>query len=197
MKLSSQNWQRYFKKNLGFSLLAISSLISSALWANTYTPEQALSMTLGTSRNSPAYFSNRRFKGGGGLHPKVGLRYRLSENWFTGISSNFKFFQDNSFEGHVPIFSLSQEFDYLIPIYRPLYLLLGYRTIYLLPTRIANFPLQRNPDHELEIGFGATLGLWAQTGKKIGLGCEINRWRGTKTNKFHGFEVSLYLSHTL
>ena len=120
----------------------------------------------------------------------------LNQSWNVGLSVGFKSFlrKDNGQE--LAFFSVSNHSLYIIRLYHPTYLMVGSKIQYLTPNEKAGFPINKSPDFETEIAVAATLQL-AHTQGPIIYTFRIDRWRGTKTNRFHGFEVAMGVNYYL
>lgn len=147
-------------------------------------------LMLGYNRNFPAAISASRFETGI-PHPVLSYRYFLNEKWLAGVSAQFRFFSEKNKSSDLVYAVLSQESFYMTRIYHPLYALMGWKIHYLYPARKGMFPLNRHPSYTLEIGVGCALGFLYQIHKDRSIEAKIERWRGTKTNKIHGFEFSV------
>ncbi len=67
----------------------------------------------------------------------------------------------------------------------------------MLPVQHAYFPIERDPDYQTEIGAGITAVLALEITEEYLLSARIQRWRGTKTDKFHAFETAIGFNRRL
>lgn len=127
-----------------------------------------------------------------------GYRNLVSAQWVMGLGFNHKSFTDLKEDQELSFFTLQHESFRIIRVHHPLYLLIGPRIIYLMPTKKSQFiPLSRNSEIRTEIGFGMTIMLETRIDNNYKIVARIDRWRGTKTDKFHGYEVGLGISRSL
>lgn len=154
------------------------------------------------ARNFPQSFSLRNFKAGG-YHPIIGYRYNLMGHWMMGLGVQFKNFErkkpkttnsDQKPEDqsrNFAIWTVYHEGLYLIRLDHPTYLLIGPKILYLLPSKAAALPLERDDAYSVEIGGSISGSLVRILSNKSYVSLRMDRWRGTKTNKIHGIEISL------
>jgi hypothetical protein len=129
--------------------------------------------------------------------PGVTYRHVLNRDWIVGVSLGFKSFRRKDIDREFALLSVSNQAQYVMRLYHPAYLLIGPKWLYLLASQRARFPLVRDPDYETEIGAGLTTSFAYIVGKEWLLTLRFDRWRGTKTNRLHGFEVALGLAKSL
>jgi hypothetical protein len=153
------------------------------------------------ARNFPQSFSLSVFKAGG-YHPILGYRYNLLGNWMMGLGIQFKNFERKkreliqSEEGtkglsrNLAIWTIYHEGLYLIRLDHPTYLLLGPKILYLLPSKAASLPLVKDDSYSVEIGGAFSGSLLRVLENKSFISLRIDRWRGTKSNRLHGLEIS-------
>ena len=138
--------------------------------------------------NSQKYFSpNKRTW-------LLGYSHFLSRHWNVGLSLGFKSLYRDQINKELALLSVSNQSLYVIRLFHPTYLMLGTKLIYLIPNEEAGFPLAKEADFETEIGAGAVLQLSHMSGPII-YQIRVDRWRGTKTNRLHGFELAMGISY--
>ena len=126
----------------------------------------------------------------------LGYSHFLNRKWNVSISLGFKSLYRNSENQELALLSLSNHSLYVVRLYHPTYLMVGTKLIYMTPNEKSRFPLVKEPDFETEIGVGAVAQLVHFQGPFL-YSLRIDRWRGTKTNRLHGFEVAFGVSYRL
>ncbi|WP_132321559.1 hypothetical protein [Pseudobacteriovorax antillogorgiicola] len=126
----------------------------------------------------------------------LGYDHYLNRHWNVGISLGFKSYYRDALNKELALLSVSNHSLYVIRLYHPTYLMLGTKFIYMTPNEKSRFPLVKEPDFETEIGVGVAARLAHIQGPFV-YSLRIDRWRGTKTNKLHGFEVAVGISYRL
>lgn len=124
----------------------------------------------------------------------LGYRHNLGNDWLTGISAGFKSFALRSTGDEISFFSINHESLYIIRLYHPVYLLAGPKFNYTIPARSARIPFTKHPDYEMEIGVAATAQIAWRIIPAVVVHARVDRWRGTKTDKFHGMETAIGLA---
>ena len=126
----------------------------------------------------------------------LGYNHFLSRHWNVGISVGFKSFLRNDTGKELALLSISNQSLYVIRLYHPTYLMLGTKLLYLTPNEKSRLPIIKEPDFETEIGVAGVAQITHLDGALL-YSFRVDRWRGTKTNKFHGFELALGISYYL
>ena len=93
--------------------------------------------------------------------------------------------------------SIQHEAYIIYPIHYPIYLMFGPKLLYLLPTQRSFLPILGDGEFSTEIGAGISIMLAYKGTSNTFISVRIDRWRGTKTDKFHGTEVGLGLNYKL
>lgn len=154
-------------------------------------------LTLELARNYPIAFSLPDYAIGQ-IHPVVGYRYHFSNekgHWFAGISSQFRMLKkidpitDEATEA--PFFTFAHDISYLTRMYYPIYFLPGLRLLYLLPTRKAMIPFGRDTERSAELGAAIAATFLFKTSTNTVLTARVERWRGTGSMNYHGFELAV------
>ena len=144
---------------------------------------------LGIDRNFPA-IGSKNYLEAGKLHGNLGFFHVISEDWSIGLSGGFKLFKTSrGDEQHIA--SFSQETDYFIRLYHPLYLQGCAKVMYLSVGESATIPFRRNRSFDSEVGVAFALNLMFFLSPDIAFSGYVERWRGTKTMKLHGVESGL------
>lgn len=125
-----------------------------------------------------------------------GYTHFLSEKWGVGLSIGFKSFKRKDIDREFALLSLSNESFYITRLYHPVYFLIGTKLLYMTPNQRSKLPPLRDPDYETEIGAGVSAKL-CYIDKSWLYWLRVDRWRGTKTNRLHGFEVGLGISYAV
>ena len=126
----------------------------------------------------------------------LGYTHFLSREWSVGISAGFKSLLREELGKELALLSFSNHSHYVIRLYHPTYLMIGTKLTYMTPNEQSKLPLIKDPDFETEVGVGVSAQLAHKWGPTL-ITFRIDRWRGTKTNRLHGFEVAVGLSHRL
>lgn len=94
-------------------------------------------------------------------------------------------------------FTIYNESLRLFRLYHPLYLTVGGRIGYMIPTEGNSLPLKQNKEFENEIMLGASAGLALVLSKSVLLGGHLAYWGGTNTSKHLIIDVALDLRVSL
>ena len=151
------------------------------------------------NRNAPIVHTQQRLNGRYATW-SLGYRNNLDADWIMGISLGFKSFEYREGEAQgqeLSFMSVNHESLYVLRLYHPAYLLLGTKILYMIPVQRSAFPLQREPRFETEIGAGLTLNIVYHLKPGWMLQARIDRWRGTRTDKFHALESAFGFSYGL
>ena len=76
-------------------------------------------------------------------------------------------------------------------------MMFGPKILYLLPTQHSFLPILSDPEFNTEIGAGASMMLALILNDDLLLSIRVDRWRGTKTDLFHGVEVGVGVNYKL
>lgn len=142
-------------------------------------------------QNSTGRFSSYR------KTPGITYLHRLSPDWLVGLSLSFKSLRKQPEDREFAFASTANIAQYVIRLYHPFYLLVGGKWLYMLPLQHARFPLVKDPEYEIEFGAAVTSSLIYRPSPKWFFSFRIDRWRGTKTNRFHGFETAIGIARAL
>lgn len=147
-------------------------------------------------RNQPFSSSQNQFIGGD-ISQFFSFRHTLRDQWLMGVNVGFKRFKTKLEKRHVSLFTVSQESLRLIRLYHPLYLAIGPKLFYLLPTRGKKLPPEKETEYNREIGIGFAASLQYIFYKRFLLHARLELWRGVNREVFQGTETSLGLSYSL
>jgi hypothetical protein len=122
----------------------------------------------------------------------LGLDYRhlLGTHWMVGVHYRIRSFERKNSQS-LSILSLSNQTQRIMRLYHPFYALIGTEWSYMIPTRSLSLPLTKDPEYQTEIGVGLNASLWYYINSRLLLELRGARWRGTKTNRLHGWESTL------
>ena len=126
----------------------------------------------------------------------IGYTHFLNDNWGVGLSIGYKSFFRKDIDRELGLLSITNESFYATRLYHPVYLLTGTKLIYMAPNQRSTLPPLREPDYEVEVGVGISAKL-AVIDKNWLYWLRLDRWRGTKTNRLHGFETAIGISYSL
>jgi len=129
----------------------------------------------------------------------LGITYThvLGSEWIVGVSSQFKSMRRKDIDREFALLSFSNQAQYVIRLHHPFYLLVGGKWLYMVASQRARFPLIKDPNFETEIGAGLTASFNYILKEDWLLSLRLDRWRGTNTNRLHGFEVAMGLGRSL
>lgn len=119
----------------------------------------------------------------------------LDDNWIAGVGYRVKSFIRKDDQA-LSILTLSNHTQRIFRLYHPLYLLVGTEWSYMIPTIRVSLPIVKDPDYATEIGVGLSTALWFYLGPQVPLELKLMRWRGTKTNRLHGWEGTFSLGYS-
>jgi hypothetical protein len=160
-------------------------------------------LSLGIVRNYPASFSQNTLKSGY-YHPYFAYQHNLNRSWLVGVGFQFKVLRkqdhilsETATNNLLAFWSLTHETYYSLRLHHPHYLLLGPKLLYLLPAQRAKFPILRDGEFATEFGIAFSLKLVHILFDKSTIAFRIDRWRGTKSQKFHGLEVGFDYGYAL
>ena len=178
--------------------ITLSLSVSGQSAPNSFLSNQTKSgyFTFELTKNSPTIHTKAMLKGRHATY-YFGYRNLVSDTWMMGLGFNYKSFSRIKTNEELSFLTLQHESFRIIRLYHPLYLLIGPRILYLMPTRQSTLPVNRDPDFETEIGAGMTVMLQGKIDQKHLFTVRVDRWRGTKTNKFHGYEVAMGINRKL
>lgn len=155
------------------------------------------------ARNYPMGNTQNRYEPGR-FFPAFSYLHDMDESWLMGLGAQFKILNKKdlapedvdpveSDSGFLGLWTVAHETLYVVRLNHPTYVLVGPKLLYLLPTRSAKIPLQRESSLASEIGGALSIGLTRVVRDKLLLTMRAERWRGTRTMKLHGFEISFGL----
>ncbi len=147
------------------------------------------------NRNFPQGEMKKRFLPGS-IMPAIGYRHTIDTSWLMGLGFQYKSSlridadTPTSKSSTMDLLTFYHESLYALRIFHPVYLLFGPRILYLMPSQGARLPVVKDSTEQVEIGAGLTLSLLYFLSQRtyLNLGGEI--WRGTKTSRLHGVELS-------
>lgn len=171
-------------------VLVLVGLISSQAEADSENPFSGDFFVLEFTKNSPTIHTKDAYAGRH-VTPYLGYRNLVEDHWIMGLGINHKSFTKYSTNTELSLWTLQHEAFYIIRLTYPAFLLVGPKILYMLPTRRSYFPVLRDPDHESEIGAGLSMMFTYFLTQDYLVTLRVDRWRGTKTDKFHGFEVAV------
>ncbi len=118
--------------------------------------------------------------------------YHLGEDWMVGVGYRIKSMMRK--DGRALSFmSFTNHTQRVFRLYHPLYLLMGTEWSYLMPTSQLSFPPIKDPEYATEIAVGLNGALWFYLTPRFILELRTMRWRGTKTNRLHGWQSDIGL----
>lgn len=159
------------------------------------------------ARNFPQAKMQQTFSPGT-AQPAFSYLHNLDQHWFMGIGLQNKLLEHNveaantqdSSSRHgrwLALWTVSHTTLYIVRLSHPVYLTLGQKILYLFPARSGRLPVEREPGLQVEIGGALTAGIMQILSERSMLTLHVDRWRGTRTQKFSGIEVAAGLALAL
>lgn len=115
----------------------------------------------------------------------------LHRGWAVGVNGGYRSFAVTNSDTKFALFSLSNFVYHIVPLYHPLQLWFGGKWLYLLPVKEETFPFEDYDEYNAEIGVSASMMLTYIWSKNFISTIRADRWRGTNTDRLHGYEVSI------
>ncbi len=148
------------------------------------------------TKNQPISETQKTFKTGDNTF-FIGFRHTLKNSWLMGVHAGYKQLLYKNSDEELNIFSVQQESLYLIRVNHPLYLAVGPKIYYLLPTIGRRIPPEREKRFNREVGAAASISLhYIMSGRFI-FTLRVDRWRGINNNLFHGTETAIGLNYRI
>ncbi len=121
-----------------------------------------------------------------------GVKYahRLESEWVVGLGFKRKPMIAKDNDRPISLLNFSTQTQKIFRLYHPLYLLLGTEISFVMPAQKSSPPFVKDPDFATEVAAGLNASLWWLTSRKGAVELHLSRWKGTKTNKLQGLEVS-------
>lgn len=122
-----------------------------------------------------------------------GVKYahRLASEWIVGLGFKRKPMIAKDDDRPISLLSFSSATQKIFRLYHPLYLLVGTEVSFLMPAQKSSPPFVKDPQYATEVAAGLNTSLWWLTSRKGAVELHFSRWKGTKTNKLQGLEISL------
>lgn len=152
-------------------------------------------ITVSFTRNFPQGEMEKRFLPGRIL-PAMGYRHTIETSWLMGLGLQYKSLiridadTSTSKSSTMDLLTFYHESLYTMRIFHPAHLLFGPRILYLMPSQGARLPVVKDSTEQVEIGGGLTLSFLYFLSQRTYLNCGGEIWRGTKTSRLHGIELS-------
>ncbi len=120
-------------------------------------------------------------------------QHRLGHPWLVSVGYRPQSFINRKAQRPVSLMTFFNSTQRMIRLYHPFYLLAGTEILYLIPAQKLNPPITKDADFATEIGVGLQTSLWYLISQNSVLSLDLQRWRGTKTDRLHGISVNLGL----
>ncbi|MGE0171163.1 MAG: hypothetical protein AB7T49_00175 [Oligoflexales bacterium] len=188
-----------FARNL-LKLLLITTILqtisSQHCHAESLTMFQQNYIGLESVTNYPIIHTSEKFSTG---KASLSLNYQhvLDDYWLMKLNAHLKNLVNKENNQQLNLASVSHTAYYIIRLYADTYLLVGPKFSYLYPTKGLQFPAKRNPDFDTNVEAAASLAFSYFPAKKWIANARIDRWRGTATNEFHGYELGIGISYSI
>lgn len=122
-----------------------------------------------------------------------GLKYahRLESEWVVGLGFKRKPMIVKEDDRQLSLLNFSTQTQKIFRLYHPLYVLVGTEISFVMPAQKSSPPFVKDPEFATEVAAGLNTSFWWVTSRKGAIELQFSRWKGTKTNKLQGLEVSL------
>ncbi len=124
----------------------------------------------------------------------IDYHHHLAEDWIVGVGYRLKSMTRKSGKT-LSFMSFTNHTQRVFRLFHPLYLLMGTEWSYLMPTLETSIPPIKDPEYETEIAVGLNGALWWYLSPRVLLELRTTRWRGTKTNRLHGWQSDIGLGY--
>ncbi|HYX32040.1 MAG TPA: hypothetical protein VE954_02925 [Oligoflexus sp.] len=125
--------------------------------------------------------------------PGFSYQHRLGHPWVVGVGYRSQAFINRQQNRPVSLLTVFNTTQRLFRLYHPFYALAGTEILYLIPVQKLNPPITKDATFSTEIGIGAAASLWYVMSQNSVLALDLQRWRGTKTDRLHGVSMTLGL----
>jgi hypothetical protein len=127
----------------------------------------------------------------------LSYKHLLDETWLMDLNVHLKNLVRRDTDAPVRFAALSHTAYYIVRLYADTYLLAGPKFSYLYPIKALQFPAKRDADYETNVEAAAALAFYYFIHEDWILSLRIDRWRGTATNEFHGYEFGGGISYSI
>lgn len=127
----------------------------------------------------------------------LGYTFVVRQRYFVSLMAGFHSLYDFESEQTLGYFTAYNESLRLIRLYHPLYLTVGGRIGYMIPTESTELPLKQNKDYENEVMLGASAGLAYVVTPRIVVSSQLSYWGGTNSATHRIVDGSLHLRFAL
>ncbi len=125
--------------------------------------------------------------------PGFAYMHRLGHPWVVNVGYRSQAFINQSQNRPLSLITIFNSTQRMFRLYHPFYALAGTEILYLIPVQKANPPITKDADFSTEIGVGVVGSLWYFMSQNSVLALDVQRWRGTKTDRLHGVSMTLGL----
>jgi hypothetical protein len=125
--------------------------------------------------------------------PGFAYMHRLGHPWVVSVGYRPQAFINRAQNRPLSLITVFNSTQRMFRLYHPFYALAGTEILYLIPVRKVNPPITKDADFNTEIGIGAAGSLWYLMSQNSVLALDVQRWRGTKTDRLHGVSMTLGL----
>ncbi len=146
------------------------------------------------TRDKPAQPNKDELRAGR-LSYGVSYSRHFGDYWIAGMGYRVKSFIRKDDQA-LSLLTFSNHTRRIFRLYHPLYALIGTEWAYVIPTSRISLPLVKDPDYSTDISVGLSTSLWLFITPHFPLEFHVLRWRGTKTNRLHGWESTLSLGYS-
>lgn len=153
--------------------------------------------TLKLSGSFPAGDHQKRFLENDGLGYGLGYTFVVQQRYFVSLIAGFHSLYDYENESTLGYFTAYNESLRLIRLYHPLYLTVGGRIGYMIPTESTELPLKQNKSYENEVMLGASAGLALVLTPRIVVSTQLSYWGGTNSATHRIVDGSVHLRFAL
>lgn len=132
-----------------------------------------------------------------GLGYGLGYTFVVRQRYFVSLMAGFHSLYDVDSEEPLGYFTAYNESLRLIRLYHPLYLTVGGRIGYMIPTESTELPIKQNKEYENEVMLGASAGLAYVMTSRIVVSTQLSYWGGTNSATHRIVDGSLHLRFAL
>lgn len=123
----------------------------------------------------------------------LGYTFVVRQQYLVSMVAGFHSLYDLKGEQNFGYFTIYNESLRLFRLYHPLYLTVGGRLGYMIPTESTAIPLEQNKSYENEVMLGASLGLSYVFTKKLLMAGQLAFWGGSNSSKHRVIDAALSL----
>jgi hypothetical protein len=133
----------------------------------------------------------------GNVSWSLGYRHLLDEQWMMEINVLAKNLVSSATNTPLTFLTASHASYRFFRLYYNTYILVGPKFSYMYPMRSLTFPPKREVEIDSEVGAALSVALHFFVTDNWLVSARVDRWRGTKSNRFHGIETGYGISYQI